>query len=108
MKKPEKPLTAWQEAQRKYKLKYFIKEWNKPKMIRGIDTLQSLIGATKYTDVLLVASILQDDKGRPTSILIRDSISGLPGKDVLEFVRDQINHLLDHKLYNREEEAGDS
>lgn len=87
-----------------FKVRYSVEPWNKPvpniensKLESpGIRTVSDKYG---YTDVLFLASCLQDDDGNIDSILIlssEDSSKPRPSRELLEAVRDQINHHLEH------------
>lgn len=86
-----------------YKVRYYVEQWGKEPAeettktgVPGVRVAGPNFG---YTDILFVASIIQDDDGNLASILLLDSDSKVlpgPSRKVLEAVRDQINHQLEH------------
>lgn len=86
-----------------YKVRFFAEPWNKPKaskvreVMPGVSVCEDNFG---YTDVLFAASILHDEKGKISSILLMSSEDGPVSRKVLEAVRDQIDH---HLTYHTED-----
>jgi hypothetical protein len=88
-------------SDRLYKIRYMVEEWNKP---AGSKTRKTEFDGIKvstdnygYTDELLVASILHDEKGEIKSIGLFSSEGRLmPSRKLLEAVKSQIEHQLEH------------
>lgn len=84
-----------------YKVRYHIDhEWNKPpeEVCTSVRPGISLVdGKYGYTDILFVASIMLNENGEYGSILLLDTEScGHPSRKMLEAIRDQIEHNLEH------------
>jgi hypothetical protein len=87
------------DRNRIYKVRYSVEGWNKPmegkikrEAMPGVSVAKGSYG---YTDTLFLASIIRDDKGEIGSILLLESDRGHPSREVLEAVRDQIEHHLE-------------
>lgn len=80
-----------------YRVRYRVEAWGQPVPAGEYDQVQSGVRVRKdnygYTDELLLASILQDDAGQRSSILLV-SESGPPSRDLLLAVREQIDRAL--------------
>lgn len=82
-----------------YKIRYSVEPWNKPvpvatrEVVPGIRTAKGDYG---YTDVLFLASVMLDEDGEIGSVLLLESGRGSPSRKLLEVIRDQINHHLEH------------
>src|SRR5690242_17106329 len=86
---------------RTYAVRYCHEDWNKPvpadnlyRQVRpGIRVSSTDYG---YTDVLFAASVLLDEAGEYSSILLLSSEGGeKPSRKLLEAVREQIDHYLE-------------
>jgi hypothetical protein len=86
---------------RKYRVRYKVQLWNKPVVSEtrqgppGVKVSKDDYG---YTDEILVVSILKDGEGKTTSMAFFDSVScnGQPPREMMEEIRDQIDHYLEH------------
>lgn len=85
-----------------YKIRYLVELWNKPPQSEDVGE-SSIPGVRQsttdygYADDLFVASIVRSEDGKAESILLMDSISGSPpDKKMLELVKKQIEHYLEH------------
>lgn len=87
------------EKKEVYKIRYLIEPWGKPANSDGKKVLPGVIKSRDnygYADDIFLASIIRDEKGNVTSIMLIDSVSGAyPSRDMLEMIRDQIDHYLD-------------
>jgi hypothetical protein len=86
-----------------YKIRYLIEPWGKPRDVPTREVTPGVrvaIGSNYgYTDLLFVVSVIMTDEGEVGSVLLMDSENGLnPSRKVLEMVRDQINHHLEHHV----------
>ena len=87
------------DHEKNYGVRYWFERWGRPpteptfdQVQRGIRTVGENIG---YADDVFCASILRDDDGTITSILLLSSESMPPSKAILEAVRDQIIHQIE-------------
>jgi len=87
-------------SKRRYKLRYRIEPWDGPPEGPTKNTVVPGVKVAEdygYTDRLFLASIILDADGNAASVLLLDSVDKTsPGREVLELVRDQINHHLEH------------
>lgn len=84
-----------------YGVRYRVEHWNKPAENKG-KKVANLVRVSDddhgYADVLFLASIVFDDDGQ-FSILLMDSMNGpKPSRRILEAVRYQIDHHLEHHM----------
>jgi len=86
--------------QGKYAVRYLVEQWNKPRPEGGKKVRDGIVLSDDnhgYADAVFVASVMKTDDGEIGSILLLDSDNGhLPSRTMLEAVRDQINHHLEH------------
>lgn len=82
-----------------YAVRYSVEPWNKPvpSSAKGPRARPGITVSTNdygYTDLLFLASILEDGSVLLLSSEQRDE--GRPSRALLERIRDQINHQLEH------------
>lgn len=87
-----------------YKVRYSIEPWNKPVPPREIGA-EFAPGITKsktdfgYTDILFIGSVLVDEEGEYSSIMLMSSEGNLiPSRKLLEAIKGQIEHMLEHHV----------
>lgn len=89
------------EDVRKYRIRYYLEtgSFSRPQdavQVRdGISVSNDNYG---YADDVFVASILHDESGNPSSILLlsgEGNPAGAPSRKMLETIRDLINHTLE-------------
>jgi hypothetical protein len=88
-----------------YKVRYLVEPWNKPppenlgeRVAPGIRVSNDNYG---YTDVLFVGSVLLDGDGSYSSVALTSSEqtgTGMPSRKLLEAIKDQIEHMLEHHI----------
>lgn len=83
----------------KYKIRYLVEPWNKPRgeavptMVDGVKVSVDNYG---YADELFVASIMHEKAGGESILLL--SSEGEPTRALLEKIRTQIDHYLEHHV----------
>lgn len=88
-----------------YPIRYLVEPWNKP---RGTTTKTSVPGVRistdnyGYADELFVASIIKggEDGDNDSVLLLSTEGTMKPSRRILELVRDQIIHQLEHHTEN--------
>jgi len=88
------------EEQQSYLIRYRVEEWGKPpaEEVRATPHKSINVGEDwSYTDKLFMASIIMDEDGNVSSVLLLDDLGGpnVP-RGILELVKQQIEHHLRH------------
>ena len=86
------------QTDQKFKVRYMVEPWGKPKegtFRRVHPNIQVSEDKYGYTDILFVGSIILDEKGKISSILLMDSETGSQvSREVLEAILYQVDHQL--------------
>ncbi len=86
-------------AKRKYAVRYEVEPWGKPVRVPTAN-VQPGVRVTSdnsgYCDLLFVGSVLLNDAEEIASVLLLSSESDGLSRRLLEAVRDQIDHHLEH------------
>lgn len=95
----------FEERPRAYRRRYCIEDWDKPIPIPTLVTRQrkthnvsAVEGNWGYTDDVIIVSVLRDENGEVESVGFFDSVSlcGRPPRELMEKLRDQVIHYLEH------------